>query len=248
MKNTDRIETRINLMKEQGIPHPPHEYEQEFYRLVVSGDSDGIMRLREQYPAQSAGETEKGRLSDDPIRNEIYHLVANCTIITRKCISAGMPQEDAYSLSDMFIRTADRCRSVEDVGAVNDQLALEFAKRMKKVRSREVSPVVRRAIGYISDNLHTRLTAEGIAQRLGYDRSYISVVFKRETGQTITGFILARRIEAAKNLISGGVPLTDIAQLLGFSSQSHFCRRFREVVGMTPGEYRDSVGVGRGQV
>ena len=71
------------------------------------------------------------------------------------------------------------------------------------------------------------------------DTSYLAVIFKRETGQTITEFILSRRVEAAKSLISGGIRLSEIAEMLGFSSQSHFCRCFKEVTGVTPGEFRD---------
>ncbi len=234
-------------MKELGFPHPPQGQEQEFYRMVVSGDVEGILGLREKYGAGASPEsggsvTEKGRLSDEPVRNEIYHLVANCTIITRCCIAAGMPQEDAYSLSDMFIRKADKCRSVEEVRRVNDDMAMEFAGRMRRIRSRSVSPAVRRAIGYISDNLHTKLTAAGVAEKIGYDRSYLAVIFKQDTGQTVTEFILAKRIEAAKSLISGGIRLSEIAVMLGFSSQSHFCRRFKEVTGVSPKEYRDIIG------
>lgn len=241
----DNVEFRINLMKELELPHPPQGEEQEFYRMVVSGDVEGILGLRERYggvAASGSAATEKGRLSDDPVRNEIYHLVANCTIITRACISAGMPQEDAYSLSDMFIRQADRCRSVEEVRRVNDDMAMEFAGRMRRIRSRSVSPAVRRAIGYISDNLRTKLTAAGVAEKIGYDRSYLAVIFKQDTGQTVAEFILAKRIEAAKSLISGGIRLSEIAGMLGFSSQSHFCRRFKEVTGVTPGEFRELGG------
>lgn len=232
------VELHINLMKELGLPHPPQEEEQEFYRMVVNGDTDGIARLREKYSGGGSPESEKGRLSQDPVRNEIYHLVANCTIITRKCISAGMPQEDAFSLSDMFIQRADTCRTVEAVQRVNDEMAEEFAKRMKKLRSREYSPGVRRAVRYISDNLHTKLTAEGIAKKMGYQRSYFASMFRRETGATVTRYILERRVEAAQSLIAGGVELSEVWALLGFSSQSHFCSRFRQITGMTPGEYR----------
>ncbi len=241
MKKTENVDLMLNLMKERGVPHPPHGEEREFYRLVAEGDTEGIGRLKEAYSGAAAADTEKGRLSDNPVRNEIYHLVANCTIITRKCIAAGMPQEDAYSLSDMFIRRADRCKSVEEVRAVNDEMAMEFAGRMKRIKARTVTPAVRKTISYISDNLHTRLTAGDIAGKMGYNRSYLAVLFRRDTGQTISDFVLRLRIETAKSLISGGVALSEVSGLVGFSSQSHFCRRFREVTGITPGEFRNNV-------
>ncbi|HBJ24462.1 MAG TPA: hypothetical protein DDY65_00430 [Ruminococcaceae bacterium] len=84
----------------------------------------------------------------------------------------------------------------------------------------------------------SRLTADEIAEKAGYQRNYFSELFRRETGVTITRYILERKIEAAKSLISGGIELSQIAEMLGFSSQSHFCSRFKTVTGMTPGEYR----------
>lgn len=239
MKNNTVM--KINLMKERGLPHPPHGDEQEFYQMVADGDVEGILRLRDKYPIIDSANTEKGRLSDDPLRNEIYHLVANCTIITRRCISAGLPQEDAYSLSDMFIRRADRCRSIEEVRDVNDEISLEFAVNMKRMHMRSVSPAVKRVISFISDNLHKKLTTSDIAKAVGYERTYLSSLFHRETGSTITHYILEKRIEAAKSLISGGVAFSEIWALLGFSSQSHFCRRFKDVTGVSPKKFRDTV-------
>lgn len=238
---SSEIEMKLNLMKELGVPHPPHGEEQEFYQMVADGDVQGILGLREKYPGGVSQETEKGRLSDDPVRNEIYHLVANCTIVTRRCIAAGMPQEDAYSLSDMFIRRADKCRSCEEVRRINDEMSLEFAGRMKRVHSRDVSPAVRQAMSVISDKLHTRLTAAQVAESVGYDRTYLAALFRRETGLSVTQYILEQRVNAAKSLIAGGVSLSEISGLLGFSSQSHFCSRFRNVTGMTPGEFRRSL-------
>lgn len=238
MKNVD---LNINLMKENRLPHPPQKEEQEFYQMVVSGDIEGIEELRRKYSGCRSEENEKGRLSPNPVRNEIYHLVANCTIITRKCIAAGMPQEDAFSLSDMFIRRADSCRTKEAVQSVNDDMALTFAERMNRLHrlnGRSYSKGVSFAVRYISDSLHTRLTADEVAEKAGYQRSYFSGLFRRETGVTITRYILEQKVEAAKSLISGGIELSQIVEMLGFSSQSHFCSRFRSVTGMTPGEYR----------
>lgn len=235
------LEHQLNLHIEYGAPHPPYREEHTFYDLVARGDIEAIKELKRKYGnlPQDSAPSEKGRLSDSPLRNAIYHLVANCTIITRSCIAAGMPQEQAYTLSDLFIRRADRCKSVSEAEALNDEMGLEFASRMKKLHENPpVSPAVRKAANYISDHLGGKLTAERIAAEIGYNRSYLSALFKRETGTSITDHILAKRIETASSMIRNGVPLSQIAQSLGFSSQSHFCASFRRRMGMSPKEYR----------
>lgn len=235
------IEYQLNLRRESGPAHPPFTQERAFYSLVAEGDVEAILQLRQKFGGRSTDSpsSAKGTLSENPLRNAIYHLVVNCTLMTRSCIAAGMPQEEAYNLSDLFIRRADRCVSVADVSGVNDEMALEFASRMKALRGgAPASFAVRKAMSYISDNLHTKLTAERIAAEAGYNRSHLAVIFKRETGKTLTEYILYKRIEAAKNMIMSEVPLSQAANALGFSSQSHFCKCFRQVTGMSPKEFR----------
>ena len=237
MKNLDYL---LWLRRESGLPHPPYGDEREFYDMVSSGDVEGILELRRKYPPEPDSGSEKGRLSDNPMRNAVYHLVANCTIITRRCIAAGMSQEQAYTLSDIFIRRADLCRSTAEVAEVNDEMALEFAHRMKEAVSGGFSSTVKRTLRYMGDNLYNKITVSDIAAAAGYNRSHLSTLFKRETGVTITECVRKMRIDEAKKLISKDVPLSAVANSLGFCSQSHFCKCFKDETGMTPLEYRDS--------
>lgn len=236
MKN---LEYSVRFTQSHTAPHPPHEEEHAFYDLVASGKSEEILRLREIHgQSPEPVETEKGVLSENPLRNAIYHLIVNCTIMTRRCIAAGMPQEEAYTLSDLFIRRADRCASVAEVHEINDEMALEFAARMKRLHSLRVSSKIKKTIGYICDHIYESLPVAELAKRIGYSRSRLSVLFRKETGFTLTQYIRIKKTEVAKNLIGGGTKLSEISQLLGFSSQSHFCKCFRDETGMTPSEYR----------
>lgn len=236
----NKIQHQLDMQLQYGAPHPPFHEEHTFYDLVAAGDIGAIEQLKAKYgtPRQEIA-SEKGTLSDDPLRNAIYHLVVNCTIITRTCMSAGMPQEEGYTLSDLFIRRADRCKTVEQVHQLNDEMAVEFAQRMKKLHEYpKLSPAVRRAVNFIHDNLGQRLSAEMLAAVTGYSRSYLATLFKKETGLSITEFILKTRIATAVSMLENGVRLSEIASALGFSSQSHFCARFRQVTGCTPSEYK----------
>ena len=55
----------------------------------------------------------------------------------------------------------------------------------------------------------------------------------------MTDYILEQKVERAKELLrSSEEPLSTVAERLGFSSQSHFCRVFKEQVGLTPARFR----------
>ena len=70
--------------------------------------------------------------------------------------------------------------------------------------------------------------------------SYLSRLFKKETGDSVSTYIRGQKIEIAKNLLKySDYSLIDIANRLSFSSQSHFIQQFRDIVGMTPKKFRD---------
>ena len=81
---------------------------------------------------------------------------------------------------------------------------------------------------------------EDLADVLGVSASYLSRLFKKETGDSVSTYIRTQKIEMAKNLLQySEYSMIEIANRLSFSSQSHFIQQFRESVGMTPKKYRD---------
>lgn len=225
------------IQREDLFYHRPYANEHDFYDLVASGNTEQIIENKRKYPHSDTG---KGRLSCDPLRNEIYHMVVNAALTARRCMDAGMPNEIAYTLSDIYINRADRCRTVQEVKKLNDEMVMDYAERMKQSRnSPRLSSVILRSVNYIYQNLHTHLTGSILAKHAGLTRTYFAARFKKETGVTAGGFIARIRIETAKNLlISTDYPIIEISNTLCFASQSYFCRIFRERYGMTPGKFR----------
>jgi AraC-like DNA-binding protein len=73
----------------------------------------------------------------------------------------------------------------------------------------------------------------------GLNRSYLSQLFKKETGFTVSDFIQIERIEEAKRLIElSGISLSDIATRLQFNDQSYFTKVFKKYTGITPRQFK----------
>jgi len=78
-----------------------------------------------------------------------------------------------------------------------------------------------------------------LSHKLGYDYSYLSQLFSTQAGTTIERFLIAQKIERAKELLQDGQQsIADIAYELGYSSVPHFTNQFRNLVGQTPAQYR----------
>lgn len=75
--------------------------------------------------------------------------------------------------------------------------------------------------------------------RIGLSRSECCRYFKKQSGQTISDYLLRYRIHKSMYLLEEtDSTIARVAQSCGFSSQSYYTRRFRELTGMTPKQYR----------
>ncbi len=95
------------------------------------------------------------------------------------------------------------------------------------------------AINYIIQHYQEDLSIDQICAQVGFTKTYFCKVFKDITGETIHQYVNKYRINQAKNLLSySKLSITLIAAEVGFSSAQTFSRAFKEVVRMSPGEYR----------
>lgn len=102
------------------------------------------------------------------------------------------------------------------------------------------SPLVQECCAFIRHNIDVKLTDDMISKALHFSVSYISHKFKEEAKMSLSEFILKEKISAAKLLIKKHIPLVQIAESLGFSSQSHFTKQFKRETGMTPNQYKNN--------
>ncbi|MCA5963830.1 AraC family transcriptional regulator [Blautia sp. RD014234] len=92
---------------------------------------------------------------------------------------------------------------------------------------------------YIANHLRTNFKVHDIADELSINRTYLSKIFSQNEGMTIQQYILRERCEHASNMLRyTNYPISIIANYFCFSSQSHFTKKFQDVYGVTPKEYR----------
>lgn len=98
---------------------------------------------------------------------------------------------------------------------------------------------LRRACEFIEANLDGDPSIVDIAAECGLSSSYFAKAFKQATGAPPHAWLSMRRIERAKQLLSGTkLELAEIALVCGFVDQSHLTRTFAKVVGCSPGRWR----------
>ena len=241
MNTNKELNYRMYLQREEEFIRTDLKSEFSRYDDIKNGD---VKKVKENFDEIKKNYYKgKGVLSDNPLRNNIYHLVVSAGIIARVCVDAGLPHDESYTLSDIYIRKADNAKTPEEVIDLIGELQLDYATRMNNLKkTNTISIYVSKAIDYIYDHLHEPLTMEMLANYVGLNPSYFSKLFSKETGTTVKEYIAKSKINTAKNiLVNSDFALSDIALSLGFSSQSAFTSVFKKYTGTTPLKYKNSV-------
>ncbi len=221
--------------REQEFHYAAFDREISFYDSICSGNIETVKTL-----FTDLGGEGFGTLSKDPLQNLKYHLVISIAMITRFCINSGMPHEEAYSLSDVYIIKTDCCRSKSDIHKLHYEMTIDFTKRMRQIKNGVVySKPILLALDYISDHLHDRILIEELADYLSLSVPYLSRLFKSEVGMPFSQYIIIKKVEAAASMLQfSDYSALDISNYFAFSSHSYFIKVFKKHIGMTPKEYR----------
>lgn len=176
-----------------------------------------------------------------PLRQAKDSVIVFCSIVCRAAMEGGLSPEEAYSLGDAYIQSAENAKSIDELTSIAVPMYDDFIRRVHRCRKDPArSEAVQRCCDYIELNLDKKLRAAELADLVGYSEYYITRKFKEETGFFLNDYMKLARMERAKLLLqSTELSVLEIAGQLGFATRSYFSQAFREVTGMTPTQYRD---------
>lgn len=105
------------------------------------------------------------------------------------------------------------------------------------------SPSIAKSIqDYVDQHYSEDISRSSLTDIFYLDSDYASKLFKKETGISFKNYIIHRRIEAAKELLSTtNLPINTISDNVGYANYSYFTRLFKKVTNMTPIEYRNKM-------
>lgn len=120
-----------------------------------------------------------------------------------------------------------------------------YAEPLKQLAESNAAQASRRdALGRMSDYLRRNiadpdLNLKKVAAATYLSPSYLTHWLRKEVGKTFSDMVLERRMHAARNyLLNGSKPVGEVARLCGFADEAYFSRRFRQIHGLPPGQFR----------
>lgn len=135
---------------------------------------------------------------------------------------------DAAVLTKLLLHCAEQLQAA---GVEEPSAALSEGDRIRQIKR------------YISAHLEDDLSLKVIAQQMFLSASYLSALFKKRTGSTISAYVEEQRIEKARALLlNRDASISAIAQRVGYPDQAYFSRVFSRRVGCSPKAFQRSKG------
>ena len=217
----------------------PFEMEKTLYRFIADGKPKEMLAFYQRMILETPSlKVAVGKTSKNRLMQLKYAAVSAIALACRAAISGGAIEACAYAKCDEAIVAIDEAGGVVEVLRLEVQTLYDYAQMVQETKSlQNCSAVIRDCVDYIIVHSHCQITLEELAEGSGYTKEYLAKLFKKEMGISVSDYIFKARIDEAKNLFSEGRSCSEVAHILGFSSQSYFIRQFKKTTGMTPKLY-----------
>lgn len=132
------------------------------------------------------------------------------------------------------------------INSVNlDQIQIELKNMIKHRQSKleetddSISPIILKLLRNIEKNYSKDLNLKEISETYNINSIYLGQLFQKETGILFSDYLNNFRVNKAKNLlVETSLKAAEIGELVGYANKNYFYRKFKDIVGITPSEWR----------
>ena len=135
--------------------------------------------------------------------------------------------------------------SAKDLKTYNTNYISTLIKAIRENRNFSAHQNIKRAIKYIENNYKdSELSQQAAAEYVNLSVPYLSLIFKQNVGISFSQYLIQYRMEIAKQLLNDPeLKAYDIPDHIGYTDYAHFTKSFKKAYGVTPREYRKSLGI-----
>ncbi|MBR2338339.1 MAG: helix-turn-helix domain-containing protein [Clostridia bacterium] len=228
--SADNMAWKMQMMEQR------YAYENELMRAVEYGQSHKAEMLLERFSLLSF----ERRLAD-PLRNLKNYCIIMNTLLRKAAEKGGVHPVYLDDVSSAFARKIETLPSTAMVQELMTEMFRSYCRLVRKHSMKQYSPLVQKMIACIDSDLTADLSLHTLAAMQNVSAGYLSTLFRRETGQTLTDYVNGKRIGLAKQLLrTTKLQIQTVAQHCGIWDVHYFSRLFKKQTGQTPKEFRES--------
>lgn len=205
--------------------------------LIDVMDRENIQDSLERYQSELQAYKLAGyQLYDMAISG--YHAIYDAT--QRNLMQKNIADAAKRIRSEAAFQTlAEQCGSVERLFSVFKEQALGMIGEYQELVSSSNTRPINMAKQYIQDHYQQHLSLDEISEHVGFNPSYFTTLFKKETGQTVVEYLTETRIKQARQMLrTTRMTVQEICEAVGYRDGKHFLKTFKKETGVSPNEYR----------
>ena len=209
------------------------EFEKNLQTAVIRGEKAAVMDMLNEMLAHIYVYSNFDIFA---IKARLLELLV---ILSRATIEAGADTTETFRLSENYILQIESFNDVDQLAFWISDIIRRFIVQAFDLAEVKHSHVVFKITNYIKKYCAEKLTLDSLAREVFLSKSYLSSIFKQETGMSLTAYITKVRIEKSKKLLlENSASLASIASQCGFKDQSYFTKVFKKEVGLSPKRFR----------
>ncbi|MHA6533521.1 response regulator transcription factor [Paenibacillus sp. BAC0078] len=158
--------------------------------------------------------------------------------LTRKLRRTREPDDPQSNI--LIWQSLINCTNAAGVRGVVLEYLSQYAGLKQKEQTAQQHHLIQNIARYLEEHLQENVTVKQLAEQFHLNSSYLSVLFKKEMGRTLSDFVQETRMNKAKELLQDpNIRVYEVAEQVGFQTAAYFTFLFKKLVGTTPQEFRD---------
>jgi YesN/AraC family two-component response regulator len=235
--STKSMDEPDNLIVSMQMMEKRYHFENELMDAVALGQSRKVNMLLGAF-----SELSFERRSADPLRNAKNYCIITNTLLRKAAEKGGVHPLYLDGVSSSFATKIEQLPHASETKDLLVEMFTSYCRLVRKHSINSFSPTVQKTILLIESDLSADLSLSSLATAQNISPGYLSTIFKRETGKTITEYVIDKRIKLAARLLeSTHLQVQTIALHCGIMDVQYFSKVFKKIMGKTPKEYRESV-------
>ncbi len=175
----------------------------------------------------------------DRLRNLKNYMIIYNTLLRKGAEAGKVHPFYIHDTSADFAIRIEKCRNERDIEQLWSEMAAAYCNLVQEHTLKGYSPLVQNIVMLIDANMGEKLTLSFFAEKFNVNKNYLSTLFKKDTGVTLTEYVNEKRIDRARLLLeTTSYQIQDISHSCGFHDVNYFVKVFKKHTDMTPLEYR----------
>lgn len=229
----------MNLFSNLELTESLYNCENELIDAVSQGQTSRARSIFSNMPFNSL------KYETEPLRNIKNFSIITNTLLRKAAEQGGVHPIYIEQLSSIYLSRIENMIRSDNVFDLWADMIQKYCSLVNNHNTRSYSLPIQKVITRINFDITSDLSLNTMAKVLDMNASYLSNLFKKETGYTLTNYVNKKRMEHAAFLLANTtLPISSIAQHCGILDDNYFTKLFKRRYQVTPTQFRERIGEG----